>query len=698
MAYGPDPAAPPTRLHHLSPGRVRLMAAAMFVGTTALLLSTLDMGFSRDESFYFAYGEGYQEWFVDVEHAETPEEIDRIFGRDAVIRTWLGNYEHPPLMKSLFGLSWRVFARKDRRASAFKAEESDPATFTYDLRISHATGFDLDADIILLGPQAQGQSPTDPARELARGVVVERQRDRARVRATGPDAATAAELVTRCNAAAASGGPYVAPRDLPITQCQGREDRALAIMEESTAFRLPGVLSGAFAVMLTFLFGVELFGWIVGFFGAFLFLFVPEHFYHAHVCCFDMPIVAATLFVFYAFWKSLKDPRWALVTALAWAIALLVKLNAFFIPASLLLWWLWTGRDQLELARDPETRRLRLQLPRLPKALLVMPIVALPVLFAYWPKLWYDPMRAIRDYFSFHIGHEHYMQYWFGEPLQVPPFSVFYPFSKTFFTYSEILIVLFFVGLLFLAPLSAWRPWLASLVGRARRAVSEHEKIAVYVLVAGLVPILVIALPSTPIFGGIKHWMPGAPFLALIAGYGLCRLASSVRLPTPAVVALALFLLAHPAKASIEQAWVGSSSYNSLFAGGLQGAADKRLMRAFWGHSTQEAIDWLNANAPKNARVFWQDTTWGAYDAYQKDGHLRHDIRYSGSEHGAQIALIDGNQAFWELDVSTRKALGVAGPLWIVTGEGVPYLYVYVRPGTLDPPAPGAAPIDDAPE
>lgn len=679
--------APPTRLHHLSRGRVRLMAAAVFVVTTAVLMATLDMGFSRDESFYFGYSEAYQNWFVAAEQAKTPEEVDEVFGRDKVIDAWEGNFEHPPLMKALFGFSWRAFARKDRRAGNVSANES---SLTFTVYAGPATGFDVGSEVTLLLPLPQGVVVDDDLRDLVTGTVTERERNEAKVVAPVESAGAARRLAAICSAP-----PVKAPAAaIAVTPCQGREVRTFAIMKESTAFRLPGVLSGALAVMLTFLLGVELFGWLVGLFGAFLFVFVPEHFYHAHLCAFDMPITAATLFVFYAFWRSLSSRPWALVTGVAWGIALLTKHNAFFIPVSLVLWWLWTGRDRFAVMRAVGRRGLDVQLPSLPRALLVMPVIALPMLFSFWPKLWYEPLHALRDYFAFHLNHDHYMQYWFGAPLQVPPFPLGYPFAKTFYTYTEVFIFLFGVGALFLAPPSGWWSWLRGVFGRgAARVVSASEKVGAFVLIAGLVPILVISIPSTPIFGGIKHWMPGAPFLALVAGYGVFRLMAALKLPQPAAVAIAALLLAHPAKASIEHAWVGSAHYNSLFAGGLQGAAEKKLMRAFWGHSTQEAIDWLNANAPYNARIYWQDTTWGAYDMYQNDGHLRWDIKFANSEYGAQIALIDANQAFQELELRTRKSMDEAGPDWIVTGEGVPYLYVYVKPGTLAPVA-AEAPAD----
>ena len=39
-------------------------AVALFVATFGLLFATQDMGFTRDESFYFGYSETYQDWFA----------------------------------------------------------------------------------------------------------------------------------------------------------------------------------------------------------------------------------------------------------------------------------------------------------------------------------------------------------------------------------------------------------------------------------------------------------------------------------------------------------------------------------------------------------------------------------------------------------------------------------------------------------
>lgn len=89
------------------------IALGLVVGYVALLLSTVhDLGYARDEGFYFQAARSYEGWFeLLFTHP------DQAFTRAAVDRYWSANHEHPALMKALFALShrflhekWRLFA------------------------------------------------------------------------------------------------------------------------------------------------------------------------------------------------------------------------------------------------------------------------------------------------------------------------------------------------------------------------------------------------------------------------------------------------------------------------------------------------------------------------------------------------------------------------------------------------------------
>jgi 4-amino-4-deoxy-L-arabinose transferase-like glycosyltransferase len=80
-----------------------LLAAVLSVTYLGLLLATVkDLGYARDEGFYFQAARSYEAWFellhTDFRLAMKPGVIDRY---------WSVNHEHPALMKSLFAFSHR---------------------------------------------------------------------------------------------------------------------------------------------------------------------------------------------------------------------------------------------------------------------------------------------------------------------------------------------------------------------------------------------------------------------------------------------------------------------------------------------------------------------------------------------------------------------------------------------------------------
>lgn len=84
----------------------RVLAVVVGLGYVLWLLSTVeDLGYARDEGFYFDASNAYQRWFSDLWR-----DFDAAMaGRD---RPWSVNREHPALIKSLFALS-NLWLQKD---------------------------------------------------------------------------------------------------------------------------------------------------------------------------------------------------------------------------------------------------------------------------------------------------------------------------------------------------------------------------------------------------------------------------------------------------------------------------------------------------------------------------------------------------------------------------------------------------------
>ena len=78
------------------------LLALLALGWVALLVATsYDLGFARDEGFYFSAARSYASWFDLL--SKNPA---RALEPAVVDGAWAANHEHPSLVKSLFAISW----------------------------------------------------------------------------------------------------------------------------------------------------------------------------------------------------------------------------------------------------------------------------------------------------------------------------------------------------------------------------------------------------------------------------------------------------------------------------------------------------------------------------------------------------------------------------------------------------------------
>lgn len=709
------------------------MALALAAATLAGLLATTDIGFPRDEGFYFKYAADYQDWFVRVE-----EDLSRgdgsmpSLGRAAVADVWSGNAEHPPLAKILFGYSWRLLGEKLRPLARIEARDGVEIAIVEGTRTSE--GFRDGEDVWLLAPNPVEAPRPAMERVIGRATVIERRGSLARARLLeGEGTLTAATFAALCRDPAGKG-------EVPATLggCQALSVSA-GPLAETTAFRLPSMVFAALLVAGIYLFGAGTIGRLGAFVAALAFILVPRTFFHSHLAAFDIPIAAMVFFTVAAFWKSLRSRLWAGVTGVVWGLAILTKHNALFLPVALVGWWLAGSR----IVRAPGARDLsdrtrlglmalsgvallggaalggklglgaglgavllgmvvlgrRIALPPMPLAFVTMPVIGLPLFVALWPRLWYDGYANFQWYVSFHLKHDHYMQTYFGDVLAYPPFPVSYPFGMTFFTVPVAILALGLAGsgLLLVPWLRArWRErslWLAP-SAEARSPWTFGALLGVN----ALYPIALIALPSTPIFGGVKHWLPAMPFFALLAGIAFDRMARSladvarVRRPwARGLVAAGLLAvcMAPPARATLHAHRNGTAYYNELI-GGVPGAADAGMQRQFWGYPTRLAMDYLNRHVPKGASVYFHKSPWGCWDLYRKEGLLRWDIRHVADifEEDAIVARLRSTaygvfhhqKDHDDYELSIWEAYGTDAPVWQSVQDGVPIVSVYRNP------------------
>lgn len=467
-------------------------------------------------------------------------------------------------------------------------------------------------------------------------------------------------------------------------------------LSEISAFRMPAWLFAALIPALLYLFGLRIEGRVAGLSAALLFCSIPRPFFHAQLACFDTSITAMWLLVVYAYFRSLERARWGVILGLCFGLALATKHNAWFLPALLLVHYL--------IVVWPDVSLRPLKLPRAGLGFWAMLVLGPLVFFAHWPWLWHDTIPRLREYFAFHLHHSYYNMEYLGRNWGLPPLPVSYPFGMTLFTVPTVLLVLTLAGLWVYArpPLlerfgpqlklrpprfddrfryAAKRSWL-------RPAAGLDPRIGTLLALNALFPLLLIALPGTPIFGGTKHFMPALPFFALLAGVALSRLIAPLRARGGAVAALALalpLLVALPGALSTALTHpFGLSQYNAL-AGGPAGGADLGLNRQFWGYAPRQLLPWINERFPAQANVYFHDLSWDSHRAYIRDGLLRPDIRYAGMElpaiRASSHALVIHELHFNKYDYWIWDAYGSPSPTRVLTLDGVPLVSVYERQG-----------------
>lgn len=466
------------------------------------------------------------------------------------------------------------------------------------------------------------------------------------------------------------------------------------------AMRIPGMLTGAAAVSVTFLFGRRIFGRVAGVVAAGALLLQPRYFFHAHLACFDVPITFFWLATIYAYWRSLDSRTWAVGTGIIWGLALLTKLNAFFLPVVVFGHWLATHWTSFGL-QDSEDG-WAIQVPPIPRAFVWMAVLGPVIFYAATPRFWFDTFQRVSSYIAFHLEHVHYFVYYFGENLKNPPHPIHYPWVMTIVTVPATILLAAGFGLVYSGLI--WDPlewgdrwWSALQSGESPEHRGGDPRGTALLLVINLLfPIVLISAPNTPIFGGTKHWMPAMPFLAIFAGAGvvlawrrLDELLSGLEQSwahTAATHALAVVVAGSvlvPAGYATARIHPFEISYYNEFIGSIRGAADHRMFRQYWGYASRQALPWLNEHADPNERVWSHNATGYAWWWY-RDGNLVRDDLSTGARASSDYALYHHQKAFTRKHTLLWTEYGTYAPAYVLSHEGVPLVSIYRRPTLIE--------------
>jgi hypothetical protein len=451
---------------------------------------------------------------------------------------------------------------------------------------------------------------------------------------------------------------------------------------ESLAFRFPAMLTAGLLLWLIYAWGASVMPRRAALFAALAFALMPRVFYHSHLACFDIPIAFFFALTAYAYWRALASPRWAVWAGVFFGLALATKHNSWMLPAIFLIHFAWIRADEARA-----DRLQRSSIAWLPSMLLVGPLIFI----ATWPWLWHHTWDRLRAYAAFHLQHVHYTYQYLGVSYFEPPFPISVPFMMTVATVPLTVIVLGLLGVH--AQREGLRPPWKTKIGDPTTRRSQALWLGCL-----LAPMLAIALPGTPIFGGTKHWLTAYPFLALFSGYGITATVEMAELhvwvgrrwPSAAYVALCLL----PGAVQTAHSHPFALSHYTPVVGGPPGAADLGMNRQYWGFTTGSLAPWLRRRLPEGGSVWLCDTTPGAWAMLQADGIVPRNIVVAGSMREADFVLVHHEPHFNEVDYQAWVAFGTARPVHVLLYDGVPIISVYENPRRAAGSGPGAAHID----
>jgi len=207
-----------------------------------------------------------------------------------------------------------------------------------------------------------------------------------------------------------------------------------------------------------------------------------------------------------------------------------------------------------------------------------------------------------------------------------------------------------------------------------------------------------VALPSTPIFGGVKHFLPAMPFLCVVTGAGAAwllafarKLVVAPRLSRLLPSALA-GLLCLPAVAETVRSHPDGLGHYNMLAGGFAGGASIGMNRQFWGYSVLPLLPWMVQHRPASNRIYWHDVLHDALTMYMRDGRLPLGIGDVGVGEqvlqNSELGIVILEKHFTVYEGLAWQAYGTTQPSAVYTHEGVPFVVAYERHAAPPPPPP----------
>ncbi len=597
-----------------------LAAVALFI-----FIKTPDMGFSRDEGFYFYAGKDYLGWFVELEKNVAAGDRESSFTQENIDRYWSYNPEHPVLLKALFGLSYRSFSQERQWLA--------PSTA---MRLPTMV---ISALLLWLMYLFMAEAFTRMAGLFACAALISMPRVFYHVHVSCFDAAM---MVMWFGVLWAY---WKSLRSWPWVWLAGVA-WGLALGTKLNAFFIPAVLLTHWALQGWAAFRIE-----GGPHGRRLVL--PK----VPLSLFTMATLG--LWLFYMLWPRHWYESFARV---AWYVERHLAHEHYATE--------YLG-DLLAVPPFPMAFPFVMSWYTIPLLTMVACAVGWLALAAHtpWRARWDFLVRRVR----YSLGGP-WLSYLYAAAA-APIVAEGAPLRHGFRTARSTAAAWRAAG-----PVQRGYAW----DSRGTVLLMGLGTLVPYLIIAmpnspifGGTKHWMTAMPFVACFAGIGvYW----------AVCGLCHVLgrrwSVFHVPMVRVgvmLAVMPLLLWPNIRATAYSRAYGTSYYNEIM-GGYVGAADARMQRQFWGYTARAGLEWINQHAAPGALVHFHDTLYYSYEMYKEDGLLREDIGWAWSVDQAQYVLYHHERAFYHFLFEVWHHYQTTSPVHVVSIDGVPLLSIYENP------------------
>jgi hypothetical protein len=258
-----------------------------------------------------------------------------------------------------------------------------------------------------------------------------------------------------------------------------------------------------------------------------------------------------------------------------------------------------------------------------------------------------------------------------GVNYNQPPMPITAPFVMTWATVPTVLLVLGIGGIIWASIADLRRPDGDRGPDGGSLAASDGLLGAIFVLV----PIALIAWPTTPIFGGTKHWITAYPFLALGGAFAWQRLwqHAQLRVHRTARPIAAAMCLGPALWATVDGHPYNLSQYAPAI-GGPRGAAALGLNRGFWGYN---GLPLLQELEPRSA-VYIHDMHPLAVTQLKRENRWPNQLRSTSlSRAAAGLLFHERHMITYEVELWSQTER--TAPSAVLTLDDIPLTSLYER-------------------